>query len=62
MCNELHVKEFVPQVRFRNAVVGSDDWENYYTDGNVVAFSRGGLGFFAMIKYGTVTQVCAAGS
>lgn len=47
----------VPQVRFRNAVADAGWWENYYTDGNVVAFSRGNKGFFAMVKYGTVTQV-----
>ncbi|XP_064112997.1 alpha-amylase-like isoform X2 [Macrobrachium nipponense] len=43
-------------VRFRNAVPASSWWENYYCDGNVVAFSRGDKGFFAMVKYGTVSQ------
>lgn len=51
----------VSQVRFRNAMSDSDWWENYYSDGNVVAFSRGNKGFFAMVKYGTVTQVCVEG-
>ncbi|KAK8405762.1 hypothetical protein O3P69_001926 [Scylla paramamosain] len=43
-------------VRFRNAVADTSSWENYYSDGNVVAFSRGNKGFFAMVKYGTVSQ------
>lgn len=45
------------QARFRNAMVTSDWWDNYYCDGNVVAFSRGSRGFFAMVKAGTVDQV-----
>lgn len=45
------------QVRFSNAVKDTAWWENYYCDGNVVAFSRGDKGFFAMVKYGTVSQV-----
>ena len=47
------------QVRFRNAVAGTNSNDNWYNDGNIVAFSRGNLGFFAMIKYGTLSQVCS---
>ncbi|KAK7085956.1 hypothetical protein SK128_005871 [Halocaridina rubra] len=47
-------------VRFRNAV-GNTNWENYFCDGNIVAFSRGNLGFFAMIKYGTMSQTLQTG-
>ncbi|XP_071515964.1 alpha-amylase-like isoform X2 [Panulirus ornatus] len=43
-------------VRFRNAVVGTGWWTNYYSDGNVVAFSRGSRGFFLLVKNGTVSQ------
>ncbi|KAL7644676.1 UNVERIFIED_CONTAM: hypothetical protein RMT77_004217 [Armadillidium vulgare] len=42
-------------VRFRNAVLGTD-WLNYYSDSNVCAFSRGDIGFFAMVKLGTLSQ------
>ena len=47
-------------VRFRNAVLGTD-WDNYYTDGNVCSFSRGNLGFFAMVKLGTLSQTLQTG-
>ncbi|KAA0192642.1 hypothetical protein HAZT_HAZT001198 [Hyalella azteca] len=43
-------------VRFRNAVAGALTADNKYNDGNVVAFSRGNLGFFAMIKQGTLSM------
>lgn len=43
-------------VRFRNAVASAQSWDNYFCDGNVVAFSRGNLGFFAFVKYGTLDQ------
>ncbi|CAL4138325.1 unnamed protein product, partial [Meganyctiphanes norvegica] len=43
-------------VRFRNAVASVPDWDNYFCDGNVVAFSRGNLGFFAMVKSGTLNE------
>ncbi|XP_047486576.1 alpha-amylase-like [Penaeus chinensis] len=48
-------------VRFSNAVKDTAWWENYYCDGNVVAFSRGDKGFFAMVKYGTVSQTFQTG-
>ncbi|KAK3852672.1 hypothetical protein Pcinc_040753 [Petrolisthes cinctipes] len=50
-------------VRFSNAVAdtGHAEWLNYYNDGNVVAFSRGNKGFFAMVKYGTVSQTFQTG-
>ncbi|XP_064112999.1 alpha-amylase-like isoform X2 [Macrobrachium nipponense] len=43
-------------VRFRNAVAAADSWDDYYFDGNVVAFSRGDKGFFAMVKNGTIAK------
>nr|AWU67110.1 putative alpha-amylase [Crangon crangon] len=48
-------------VRFRNAVSSTGWWENYYCDGNAVAFSRGDKGFFAMVKYGTLSQTFQSG-
>ncbi|KAK8732749.1 hypothetical protein OTU49_006906 [Cherax quadricarinatus] len=48
-------------VRFRNAMEETDGWDNYYCDGNVVAFSRGTRGFFAMIKSGTLSQTFQTG-
>ncbi|XP_065557068.1 alpha-amylase 1-like [Artemia franciscana] len=47
-------------VSFRNAVHGTDI-ENYYNDGNLVGFSRGNKGFFAMVKSGSASMTMQTG-
>ncbi|XP_046454250.1 alpha-amylase-like isoform X3 [Daphnia pulex] len=47
-------------VEFRNAVVGTS-MENYWNNGNAVAFSRGNKGFFAMAKQGSMSESLQTG-
>ncbi|XP_064105510.1 alpha-amylase-like [Macrobrachium nipponense] len=47
-------------VRFRNAVAGTSI-ENWYQEGDNVAFSRGNKGFFAMTKYGNFDKTLQTG-
>ena len=47
-------------VRFRNAVAGTQ-MENYWNNGEAVAFSRGSKGFFAMAKGGSMSETLATG-
>jgi len=47
-------------VQFRNAVAGTAK-ENYWNNGNAVAFSRGNKGFFAMAKGGSMDETLQTG-
>ena len=47
-------------VAFRNAVVGTSK-ENYYQEGEEIAFSRGNKGFFAMTKSGHMDKTLQTG-
>lgn len=47
-------------VAFRNAVVGTTK-ENYYQQGDEIAFSRGNKGFFAMSKNGRMDKTLQTG-
>ncbi|CAG0887414.1 unnamed protein product [Darwinula stevensoni] len=47
-------------VEFRNAVVGTD-LENFFLEGDDVAFSRGDKGFFAISKSGSMDRVFQTG-
>lgn len=53
--------ELSRQVRFRNAVAGTD-MGNYWNNGGAVAFSRGDKGFFAMAKGGSMDETLATGT
>ena len=50
----------LPQVRFRNAVAGTE-MSNWYQEGDNVAFSRGDKGFFAMSKWGSFDKTLQTG-
>lgn len=48
-------------VKFRNAVAGAA-MENYWNNGNAVAFSRASKGFFAMAKSGSMSETLQTGT
>ena len=49
-----------PQVKFRNVAVGQP-MRNYFNNGDLVAFSRGNVAFFAMAKEGQISQLLQTG-
>lgn len=55
-----HARRPLLQVKFRNAVAGTQI-ANWFQEGDNVAFSRGDKGFFAMSKYGSFDRTLQTG-